>query len=139
MGGGSGAGGAVGVAATVGLGGAGSTCGAAARAITASSRPAAIRCGPARPGRLIRIRCRVTNAISSLTTETVNTNQAAQPRTVIKPIRIVPSSGVSRAWRTASQESVAGSGLPPRTDQGDRHAEHRDQQQQQRGQTAEHA
>src|SRR5215211_8564637 len=50
--------------------------------------------------------------MTSAMTEMTKTSQASQPAIVIRPIRIVPSSGCSRALWMAGR--LAGTGLPPR-------------------------
>ena len=60
------------------------------------------------------MRCREASATSSLITDSAKTSHASQPTMVISPTRIMPSTGVNRARRTALQVSSSGSGLPPR-------------------------
>ncbi len=83
-------------------------------AITEINNPAANRCGPPKPGSRIRIRWRDSRPTTSVITDSAKIAQAIQPTTVIKPIRMPPSSGVNRARCTAARLSSCGSGFPPR-------------------------
>ena len=108
-------------------------------ATTESSRPAARRCGPARPGNLSRIRSPESRATSSLITEMAKTSHAIQPDGGDQPDQdgsVVPGQqgiahpvpGDGGGQRVASQP-----------DQGSGDSHQAEQQQCERAEAAEHA